>query len=296
VIGAARFIGGLGIIFLFLVIVLCLLHVFVAHRRMMAAIAGWSALAILMANAMPFGNAPREFRLLSSSSEDRAAGSKPETVEETLKRRQISSVAESFAQWLENRPSFKRADSAEGKYPVFIVAAQGGGQYAAYHTALVLARLYDQCPKLKDHVFAISSVSGGSVGAATISELLRTSGSLADSCDGAARNDGALERSVQHFFSHDFVTPVLVNGLSVRPPWPSGPAIAFNPRPGRRAGACVGACLGGSAGNAQNWRHEPQFLRGVVANSASPRIVHEHHGRELWTTDPGLGTLYGRAP
>jgi hypothetical protein len=58
-------------------------------------------------------------------------------------------------------------------YPLFIVAAQGGGFYAAYHSALSLARLQDACSEFSDHVFAISSVSGGSLGAAVFTELLR---------------------------------------------------------------------------------------------------------------------------
>ena len=45
--------------------------------------------------------------------------------------------------------------------------------YAAYHPALSLARLTDQCPEFAHHLFGISSVSGGSLGAAVFAELLR---------------------------------------------------------------------------------------------------------------------------
>ena len=60
-------------------------------------------------------------------------------------------------------------------YPVFVVSAQGGGLYAAYNTATFLARLIDLCPGFRRHLFAISSVSGGSVGAAVFASALRLS-------------------------------------------------------------------------------------------------------------------------
>jgi hypothetical protein len=58
-------------------------------------------------------------------------------------------------------------------YPVYLIAAEGGGLYAAQFTAKVLARLQDRCPNFAQHVFAISSVSGGSLGASVFSSLAR---------------------------------------------------------------------------------------------------------------------------
>jgi hypothetical protein len=57
------------------------------------------------------------------------------------------------------------------KYPVFIVAAEGGGIYAASAAAMFLARLQDLELQFDDHVFAISGVSGGSIGAAVFQAL-----------------------------------------------------------------------------------------------------------------------------
>jgi len=65
-----------------------------------------------------------------------------------------------FRTWLDQR---KIAGS--GRYPVFIVAAQGGGIYAASSAGAFLATLQDHCPAFARHVFAISAVSGGAVGA-----------------------------------------------------------------------------------------------------------------------------------
>jgi predicted chitinase len=77
---------------------------------------------------------------------------------------------EQFHAWYERRPDLA---SYTGEYPVYIVAAQGGGIYAAYQTAIFLARMQDVCPAFKDHLFAISGVSGGSLGAAIFTAALR---------------------------------------------------------------------------------------------------------------------------
>jgi len=75
---------------------------------------------------------------------------------------------ENFREWLRLRPD--RA-SYEGHYPVFIVALQGGGIYATATASLFLAGLEDANPGFSQHVFAISGVSGGAVGAAVFQAL-----------------------------------------------------------------------------------------------------------------------------
>lgn len=62
---------------------------------------------------------------------------------------------------------------APGKdIPVFVVATEGGGIRAAYWTAAVLTHLQTDVPSFADHLFAISGVSGGSLGAITFDALL----------------------------------------------------------------------------------------------------------------------------
>jgi 6-phosphogluconolactonase/glucosamine-6-phosphate isomerase/deaminase len=56
---------------------------------------------------------------------------------------------------------------------VFVVSAAGGGIYAASIAALFLARMQDECPTFAQHVFAISSVSGGSLGAGIFNSLAK---------------------------------------------------------------------------------------------------------------------------
>ena len=77
---------------------------------------------------------------------------------------------DSFAAWYKARPN---RDQFKTTYPVYIVAAQGGGIYAAYHAAVLLARLQDLCPEFRNHLFAISSVSGGSLGAAVFASTVK---------------------------------------------------------------------------------------------------------------------------
>ncbi len=72
---------------------------------------------------------------------------------------------EAFQEWFKKRGD-KGSFPAGTPYPVFLVAASGGGLYSARHTALTLARFQDRCPSFAHHVFAISGISGGSWGAA----------------------------------------------------------------------------------------------------------------------------------
>lgn len=82
--------------------------------------------------------------------------------------------AETFQQWLEDTP--RQTNGDDSKIPVYLVAAQGGGIFAAFHAAMTLATIEDLCPGFSDHLFAISSVSGGSLGSALFVDLVRDSG------------------------------------------------------------------------------------------------------------------------
>ena len=79
-----------------------------------------------------------------------------------------------FEDWLKNKQG---ATTGNGDVPVFVFAAAGGGIYAAQNAAFVLAKLDDSlgsqgCGQFSKHVFAISGVSGGSVGAALHNVML----------------------------------------------------------------------------------------------------------------------------
>jgi hypothetical protein len=104
-------------------------------------------------------------------------------VEQNPEGTDLTKVKVEFACWLEQRgiavpagnacPGGTRPSStpapkapANKKYPVFIVAAEGGGIYAASAISTFLSRLQQAAPHFDQHVFAISGVSGGSIGAA----------------------------------------------------------------------------------------------------------------------------------
>lgn len=57
--------------------------------------------------------------------------------------------------------------------PLVIVATEGGGIRAAYWTSVVLGAVQDKDGDFSKHIFAISSVSGGSLGAAVFTALVK---------------------------------------------------------------------------------------------------------------------------
>jgi hypothetical protein len=129
----------------------------------------------------------------------------------TVKR---PALEEAFADWIASR---KDAAAYAGRtYPVYIVAAQGGGIYAAYRTAKVLTRLQDLCPSFAQHLFAVSSVSGGSLGAGIFSALVqRKPGNIEpQACKQAYEGTpGPLESAAQALLSDDFLSPLVWSGL-----------------------------------------------------------------------------------
>ena len=119
-----------------------------------------------------------------------------------------------FDEWLAARTSTSSTDTL----PIILVAAAGGGIRAAYWTAATLAVAQDADSAFARHVFAISGVSGGSLGAAVFSALVKDAGSAPSSlrCAGAAPapGPGALltspyGRCVRRFMRDDFLSPVL---------------------------------------------------------------------------------------
>jgi hypothetical protein len=80
-------------------------------------------------------------------------------------------VATAFDRWFERLQS-QSGPGADGRYPVILVATEGGGIRAAYWTAAVLTSLADTVPTFAEHTFAISAVSGGALGSTVFNALL----------------------------------------------------------------------------------------------------------------------------
>ena len=80
-------------------------------------------------------------------------------------------LAMAFTNWFAHRQDLHYYTNFDTNYPVALVSTEGGGIRAAYHTAMVLGALQDANPRFAQHVFAISGVSGGSVGATLFAQL-----------------------------------------------------------------------------------------------------------------------------
>jgi hypothetical protein len=79
-------------------------------------------------------------------------------------------LAEYVSNWLETR----RGEISESRpYPVFLVAAAGGGLRASYWTAEILGALQDGDETFSRHVLGLSGVSGGSVGVGMFAALVK---------------------------------------------------------------------------------------------------------------------------
>ena len=98
-----------------------------------------------------------------------------------------------------------------------VVAAEGGGIRAGYWAAVVLAKLEDEIPGLSCHVYAVSGVSGGSLGGAVYAALLadRFAGDSDYVCDGRTHDKAPadLVTAVNRVLGEDFLAPVMAGLL-----------------------------------------------------------------------------------
>jgi len=103
----------------------------------------------------------------------------------------------------------------EPQPPVFLVATEGGGIRAAYWTAAVLTAIQDQAPEFSDHLFAISGISGGSVGGTVFTALLadRQPADPARQPKPEPPPGSALRSRAQRIMSYDFLGPTLASLL-----------------------------------------------------------------------------------
>lgn len=109
-----------------------------------------------------------------------------------------------------------RADSGELKagqpFPLFLVAAEGGGIRAAYWGAIVLAKLQDDSgARFGRHLFAVSGVSGGSLAGGVFAALVADAGSGALAHAPCAQRSPAqpFQPCVRAVLRHDYLSPTL---------------------------------------------------------------------------------------
>jgi len=93
----------------------------------------------------------------------------------------------------------------DAQSPVFLVAAAGGGLRAAYWTGGLLAAMDDRtCGRFGDHIFAVSGVSGGSVGLSAYLAQRKVWAAKPE----AERCQGGRVEELQRFLRRDYLGPV----------------------------------------------------------------------------------------
>ncbi|MEM9616415.1 MAG: patatin-like phospholipase family protein [Pseudomonadota bacterium] len=135
--------------------------------------------------------------------------------EKPAEKKEFSEVA---ADWAKSRGV---NTSTDPELPYIIVSAEGGGVRAAYFTASILGRLVDRCPDAARRIVAISSVSGGSVGAAAYVAAVHNNDDIRkrDGCNfnensiNNALGAGNLEQRLQKILGEDHLSPILARAV-----------------------------------------------------------------------------------
>jgi len=99
------------------------------------------------------------------------------------------------------------------KYPLFVVAAEGGGIRAAYWAATVLGTIQDSNPCFADQLFALSGVSGGSLGSAVFTALLADQHYRSPNFRCGDRDAPRLTDKAQEILGEDFLAPAIAATL-----------------------------------------------------------------------------------
>lgn len=117
-------------------------------------------------------------------------------------------LAAHFNRWFQARAQ------QQDTVPVVFVAAEGGALRTGCFSAMMLAVLQDSFPQLQHHIYAYSTVSGGSVGVGVFYQLTRQ-----------LRETPTYTTHVKEFFKNDFLAPVTGKLVFGEPfnwvsPWP----------------------------------------------------------------------------
>lgn len=105
---------------------------------------------------------------------------------------QRTELEKHFLQWAKAR------SHGNDTFPVFLIASEGGGIRSAYWTSRVLSLAQEQNPDFKNHVFALTGVSGGSLGVAMFAGSIRY----------PELSDSVFSERFERFSRMDFLAPV----------------------------------------------------------------------------------------
>ncbi len=200
----SRFLGALALVLLFSTCLMLIVRYFYNFSPFLNA----AYLAVLVAYVLVlwrFGLSDYEVR--------------PVKVADPAEAAKYLNTQQAFDAWYAARKDKDRFASAGVPYPVFMVAASGGGLYSARHTALTLARFQDRCPSFAQHVFVISGISGGSWGSAIFNRLADESAPNKETVecnplpDGGPDYKGEFETRTETLLDEDFLSPLLGVGL-----------------------------------------------------------------------------------
>ncbi|MGI9386212.1 MAG: hypothetical protein ACR2OX_02165 [Methyloligellaceae bacterium] len=128
---------------------------------------------------------------------------------------QLPTLKSEFQKWLTSRPDLDQYRDRGEPYPVYLVAAQGGGIYAALQTTSYLGRLQDRCPAFASHLFAVSGVSGGAVGATVFSSMLQSvdAGMVPGTCARPQKMAFSYAEAAERLLSQDLLSSLIAGGL-----------------------------------------------------------------------------------
>jgi hypothetical protein len=124
-------------------------------------------------------------------------------------------VADAARAWHDQAKAAYAKANGDGPVPMLIVATAGGGIRAAYWTATILERLEKDLETeggVRPYLFAISGVSGGSVGAAAFEAA------LAQRDESNCKAGDAACPLATKFLSEDFLAPALASWVFVDTP------------------------------------------------------------------------------
>ena len=121
-------------------------------------------------------------------------------------------LVDALKEW-QKRQQMRLLPRSGDQYPLFIVAAEGGGIRAAYWTATVLGTIQDRLPCFADQLFALSGVSGGSLGSTVFTALLADQHYRSPNFRCGDRDTPTVAGKAQKILGADFLAPAIAATL-----------------------------------------------------------------------------------
>lgn len=129
-------------------------------------------------------------------------------IEPPILNQPAPTLSDYTSKWLSSRQAFLPKTIEDPDFPLFVIAAEGGGARAAYWTGRTLDEVSRIGSKFglsgTDHVFMVSSVSGGSVGTAAWASGLTSIG-----------DPNFRSEELDIFLREDFLSPVTAGTMYV---------------------------------------------------------------------------------